>query len=244
MANFDKIVGVTFGHEGGFQNYPNDSANYCGGKLIGTNRGISAQGYAAFYGVCPTVEQIKALTESQARQIYKAKYWDKLSLDNVKNDSVAALMFQYIIGSGASQISDIKDVANKTAGSKLFVLNDNYMTVKDAEKINGLNQAKFWENLKAWRMAFYDRLVASNPTKYGPFLKGWQRRLNSYTYEGTIDKKKILIISVSAVLIGGTILYFFKNVTIKQKIIVAISLGVIIYTALKIYDNYKNNAYA
>jgi len=244
MANFDKIALQTFKFEGGFQNMANDSANYCNGALIGTNRGISAIGYKSFYGVCPTVAQIKALTETQAKAIYKAKYWDKLSLDNVTNDSVAALMFQYIIGSGASQISDIKAVANKTAGKQLFVENDNYMTAADAEKINGLNQQKYWQALKDWRHAFYLRLVNSNPSKYGPFLKGWQNRLNTYTFEGAIDKKKILIFSVTAILIGFTVLYFFKNVTLTQKITVAISLGVIVYFGFKIYNNYKNNIYA
>jgi len=43
MADFNPILTKTFKFEGGFQNSANDTANYCGGVLIGTNRGISAR---------------------------------------------------------------------------------------------------------------------------------------------------------------------------------------------------------
>src|SRR6478752_8502701 len=104
MADFENIVSVSFKWEGGYSAYSNDSASWCGGQLIGTNRGISAVAYKGFYGVCPTVDQLKALTAEQAKAIYKKLFWDKLQLDKIKNDSVAQIMFQYIIGSGSSQI--------------------------------------------------------------------------------------------------------------------------------------------
>jgi lysozyme family protein len=192
MADFNLAYPKIKKDEGKFQNYSNDSANYCrNGNLVGTNLGISTMAYEGYYGYCPSVEQMKNLTEAQAKEIYKNKYWDKLNLDKVKNQSVAALMMQYIIGSGASQISDIKAIANKTneTGNKISE-NDNKPTDSEIDFINKLDQRKFWNNLKEWRMNFYDRLVKSNPEKYSPFLKGWQNRLNSYKYEPTVNEKK------------------------------------------------------
>lgn len=181
MANFDPIFILTLSHEGGFQKLANDSANYVNGKLIGTNRGISAVGYYDFYKKIPTEQDMKLLTSEQAKAIYKKNYWDKINGDKIKNQSVAELMFQYIIGSGASQISNIKDIANVIAGKKIISSNDNKFTDAEINIINNLASDKFWEALKAWRHSFFIRLVTLKP-KLKQFLNGWQTRLNSYKF--------------------------------------------------------------
>lgn len=190
MADFIKALPRVFKFEGGFQNYPNDSANYCNNNLIGTNMGISAIAYKTAYGVCPTVEQMKSLTRSQAEQIYKKNYWDKINGDKIKNQSVAELMFQFIIGSGASQISILKDIANKVNGKNIIVSDDSVITNEEAQLINLLNQENYHSELKLWREKFLRGLAANNPDKYGMFLNGWLRRLASYNYFPTISEEK------------------------------------------------------
>jgi lysozyme family protein len=192
MADFVKALPRVFKFEGGFQNYANDNANYCDGKLIGTNMGISSVAYKTAYGVCPTFEQIKSLTRSQAEQIYKKNYWDKINGDKIKNQSVAELMFQFIIGSGASQISILKDIANDVNGKNIIVSDDSVITDGEASLINALNQEKYHSALKLWRENFLKGLAEKNPDKYGMFLNGWLRRLASYIYfpEITEEKKK------------------------------------------------------
>lgn len=185
MATFDPIFNLTLNHEGGFQKLVNDSANYIDGKLIGTNRGISAVGYYGFYKKIPTEQDMKSLTVEQAKAIYKKNYWDKINGDKIKNQSVAELMFQYIIGSGASQLSDIKDIANIIAGKKLIVSIDRTFTDAEISIINNLSSDKLWNSLKEWRHAFFIRLVAKKP-KLKQFLKGWQSRLNSYKFRADI----------------------------------------------------------
>lgn len=182
MASFDKAIINTFKAEGGFQQDPHDNANYVNGVLIGTNRGISAQGYYAYYKKVPTVNDIKNLTVEQAKQIFKGNYWDKIAGDFINNQSVAELMFQFIIGSGSSQISDIKDIANKVGGKSVLVLNDLPITKMDAFFINEINQELFHARMKEWRFELYNRIVAKNPDKK-KFLKGWQNRLNTHIYK-------------------------------------------------------------
>ena len=181
MASFDKAIINTFKAEGGFQQDTSDNANYVNGILIGTNRGISAQGYYAYYKKIPTVNDIKNLTVEQAKQIFKGNYWDKICGDFIVNQSVAELMFQFVIGSGLSQISDIKDIANKVGGKSVLVLNDLPITKMDAFFINGINQELFHARMKEWRFELYNRIVAKNPSKQ-KFLKGWQNRLNTHKY--------------------------------------------------------------
>lgn len=249
MADFDKITAFAFKWEGGYSAYDNDAPSWCpakgtpGAKLIGTNRGISAQAYKAFYGKCPTIEEMKALTEAQAKMIYKKLFWDRIQGDKIKNNSVAQMMFQFIIGSGPGQLSDLKAIANATAGKKLFIENDQNFTVAQAEEINNLNQKKYWDNLKAWRHAYFIRICEYNPS-LKMYLKGWQNRLNSFVFESSgIDKKKVLMIAGGSVLLLILVFSYFKQVTWKQKILAAISIGVIIYFGLKIYNAYKDNAF-
>lgn len=200
MANSKIEIEKTFNREAGFQNFANDRANYVNGFLIGTNHGISAQAYGTFYKKVPTIADIKALTTDQAELIFKALFWDQVNCDNINNQSVAALMFQFIIGSGTSQLSDIKDIANSTHGSAVLVSNDLPITKADTVFINGIDQAKFHANMKAWRFSYYDRVVAYSildwEKKHGrkitdkeamtetskQFLQGWKNRLNGHIF--------------------------------------------------------------
>lgn len=222
-APFEPVFENTLKKEGGFQSFPEDTANYCGGQLIGTKYGISAIGYKGFHGVCPTQEQIKALTQNDAFKIFKRKYWDRINGDKINNASVAAMMFQYIIGSGASQLSDIKAIANATAGKKLIAEVDTDITNEEAKIINSLPQRKFWDNLVSWRKEFYTRLVKKQPEK-AKFLQGWLNRLNSYKFEdtgsgnlvGTLlpktkKKRKILLIAGGSLLLLAAGGYVYKK---------------------------------
>lgn len=182
MAQFDPVFNLTLKHEGGFQQFPNDSANYVNGKLIGTNRGISAIAYYSHYKKVPTVQDMKNLTVEQAKAIYKRNYWDKINGDKINNQSVAELMFQFIIGSGASQLSDLKNIANIIAGKKVMAEIDKTFTDAEAAIINSLPAVKYWAALKAWRHSFFIRLVKAKP-KLQQFLKGWQKRLDSYVFK-------------------------------------------------------------
>ena len=182
MANFEQAILNTFKAEGGFQADPNDNANFVKGVLIGTNRGISASGYYDYFKKVPTVLDMKNLTVETAKQIFKGNYWDKIAGDYIKNQSVAEMMFQFIIGSGQSQVSDIKDLANKTFATNVLVSNDLPITQSDANFINGLNQSLFFDNLWHWRELFLKAVAKNNPKKE-KFLNGWLIRLSTHKFK-------------------------------------------------------------
>lgn len=220
MADFKPIYDTTLVHEGGFQKFPNDSANYVNGVLIGTNHGISAIAYYNHYKKVPTEADMKALTKQQAYEIFKKNYWNKVNGDKIKNQSVAQLMFQFIIGSGASQLSDLKDIANSVGANPPLKSADTAFTDAEADIINSLDQKKYWEAMKKWRHAFFVRLVEKKPD-LKQFLKGWQKRLNSYTFTGAITDigaglqnnagKIIVFFFALSLLAGGIVLYNNKG---------------------------------
>ena len=181
MASFEKAVITTFKAEGGFENDKEDNANFVNGVCIGTNRGISAQAYYAYFKKIPTEKQMRDLTPEQAMLIYKGNYWDKIAGDFIVNQSVAELMFQFIIGSGQGQVSDIKDLANKANGSAVLISNDLPITKADSIFINGLNQSLYFKGLWDFRLSFYDKVVKNTPAKI-KYLKGWQNRLNTHKF--------------------------------------------------------------
>ncbi len=56
--------------EGGFQEFPDDKGNIVNGKVIGTNRGVSATAYYQWTGKVPTKDDMKNMTESTAFNFY------------------------------------------------------------------------------------------------------------------------------------------------------------------------------
>lgn len=189
MANFNLFSPKLARYEGGYENYPNDSANFVNGVDIGTNHGISAQAYYHFYGVIPTVDDIKSITIDQANQIFKTNYWDKINGDRIQNQSVAELMMDFVEGSGYDQISVLKKIANDNGAFPSITENDNPITDDEADRINKINQELYFDALKTERIQFFNYLAQKNPVKYGEFLQGWLNRINKYVFVSDVKKK-------------------------------------------------------
>lgn len=178
MADFQAIVDKTFKFEGGFQNYATDSANYSCGNLIGTNRGISAIALQTYYGRCVNEADVRAITHDLAVKIYKQNYWDKVRGDDIKNQSVAHLVFDSYIGNPTTSkrmvqqtLSDLgKDITVKTPYPDAVV-----------EAINDCNSRKFFETFWDIRKKEFERICKFKPE----FCNGWMNRLNKITYEGS-----------------------------------------------------------
>ena len=157
--------------EGGYQNDKDDSGNYVNGVLIGTNRGVTPAALAKHRGVKAssiTVEDIKNLTEQEARDIFKEEYFYKPKLDKLPMD-LQASVFDMQINSGSNAIKILqKLVGTKQDGiigpKTLKALEDNPVSVNDYADA---------------RIEYYNKVVAKSPEKK-KFLSGWTSRANSY----------------------------------------------------------------
>jgi len=76
MTRFDRCMAVTLRWEGGYVDHPRDP----GGA---TNMGITHQTLADWRGRPVTKADVRALTEAEAKAIYKARYWDAVRGDDL-----------------------------------------------------------------------------------------------------------------------------------------------------------------
>lgn len=159
--NFDKAFELLIGHEGGYTALRSDPGNWTSGKvgvgvLKGTKYGIAANSYPN--------EDIKNLTLSRAKQIYKRDYWDKVWGDRLP----AALAFHVFDMAVNSGISRGVKILQKTVGSA----QDGIMgpaTLRAAQAMD-VNAAIMLYN--ANRLKFYTSL-----STFGTFGKGWTNRV-------------------------------------------------------------------
>jgi len=165
---WEKIWEFTLNKEGGYQNLPDDTANYCDGKLIGTKFGISAIAYKSRYGYCPSIDQIKNLTEDQARDIAYYNYFIKSGAYLFKNDGVKHLVFQEFFGSGYAGMKRVRKAINKTANKELLEVNNNVFSETEVQKVNLLNQRKLFNNIWETATEFRSKLPYANS-----YLKRW-----------------------------------------------------------------------
>jgi len=76
MTKFDRCMDVTLKWEGGYVDHPRDP----GGA---TNMGITHITLAAWRGRRVTKAEVRALTKAEAKEIYRARYWDKVRGDDL-----------------------------------------------------------------------------------------------------------------------------------------------------------------
>lgn len=174
MADFkkaQKIVGI---NEGGYQNDPRDTGNYFNGQLIGTNWGISAPLLAQTLNRVPSVSDMKQLSKAQAEQILKAVFWTRNNLAEVKNQSVATLIYDGVVNHGTGGMRLLLDKSIRAIGGGIHYYD--IFKKSGIKYLNSLNQRKLFESIKTVRANKYK----SSPKKH--FIGGWLNRLNKIQY--------------------------------------------------------------
>ncbi len=108
MADVNKLVPFILRWEGGFVNDPDD----LGGA---TNKGVTIATYEAY---CkkkgypkPTVERLKNLTQEEWTEILKTMYWDRWKADEIKSQSVANILVDWVWASGVHGIKIPQELA-------------------------------------------------------------------------------------------------------------------------------------
>lgn len=184
MANYDPIFDVLMKKEGGFQNASTDVGNFCDGKLVGTNFGVSAVAYKSFYGKCPTEAQMRALTRDEAKKIWKAEVWDKIKADSLKTQGIAELMLDSA-GGGSNGYLHIRQAINKSYGTQK--VSESKKMLLDANEVNLINQADqiaYFKNLYDIRLNYF-----KNHSQYAIYGQGWIARLNQ-VYNSSVEEIK------------------------------------------------------
>lgn len=175
MANFSLFIPILQQIEGKYQDFPKDKGNYNSlGQNVGTNFGISARFYEGIIGRPPTVADMKAITKSLSRALYKKHFWDDVQGDSIRNQSVANIIADHAVNAGESPIGNIVQRILRN-DFKLNITIDGDIGPKTVVAINKVNQEVLFNKIKSARASHYYSLG-------GDFLNSWLNRLKKFDY--------------------------------------------------------------
>lgn len=167
MAKLDIALTKVLGWEGGFANDPDDSG---GATMKGVTIGTYTEYCKRKGKPKPTVADLKKITNAEILDLANMLYWSKIQGDKINNQSIANLCFDCVWGSGTGYIKVIQKVLGVTA--------DGIFGNISLSTLNNWNPQKQIFNLLWNRRKTYLE-GCSGAWKY---LKGWMRRLNSFTF--------------------------------------------------------------
>ena len=168
MADKNKLIPIIKKWEGGYSDNPNDR----GGA---TNSGVTLAVYQSVYGKNKTKNDLKRMTNDQWNYIFTKLYWNKWKADEIKNQSIANILVDWVWMSGYGTIKKIQSLFGLTA--------DGIVGNKTISYINSHDQEEVFNKIWNRRKQFYESLVKNNPSQK-VFLKGWMNRLNTFKFQG------------------------------------------------------------
>lgn len=159
--------------EGGFQNHPGDSGNYCNGQLVGTKYGMSAVAVSTWWGRCPSEQEMRDLTHPDAQEFY-AWYFDRYNLFQIENQQFFELLANNAMGNPGNAAKVAQRVLNQMG------YNVSVDGAFGPQTLGALNDA--WKRYgsaayNAIREAWVQYLKGLNRPE---FIEGWLYRMNKY----------------------------------------------------------------
>ena len=169
-TTFEEIIDVVLEHEGGFVDDPDDK----GGA---TNFGVTQKVYEEFIGTECTAEDIKNMTEDEAREIYYSRYWKPSKADHLPPE-IREVYYDMCVNHGqGGAVKILQQACNNKRKPENRI---------DVDGGIGPNTIKAAKNLQEWelmveRSGFYWNLVFkgskyTDRTNQVKFIRGWIRR--------------------------------------------------------------------
>ena len=148
MADLRKSLSRTLHWEGGYANDPKDS----GGP---TYRGVTLNTYKAYCRKkgkpVPTIEDLKKLTETDILDIARVLFWNKIKGDEIKNQSIADLIFDMVWMSGLGYVRMIQ--------KSLGVSMDGVFGSQTLSALNSQSSPELFDKLMRQRRTFMRKNV-------------------------------------------------------------------------------------
>ena len=178
MADFKIANKITAGNEGG---YSNDAHDHGGETFAGI-----ARNYWPKWGGWPLIDSYKkqhGLTNINTllhdagmitfiQAFYKQNFWDVIKGDLINDQQIANQAYDMAVNSGTGASAKmLQRIAN--------VAVDGSIGAMSIAAINGMPAQSFYTALIAARKAFYDNIIAKDPTQ-AKFRNSWYSRLTPY----------------------------------------------------------------
>jgi lysozyme family protein len=119
------------------------------------------------------VDDLKAI-DAKDYELVVQKFWDRWKGDQIKNQSIAEILVDWVWTSGSHGI----EIPQRLLG----VTPDGNVGPKTIAALNAQVPAVIFQRIKEARGAFYDRIVKNNPSQR-KWIKGWHNRNNSFKFK-------------------------------------------------------------
>jgi len=161
---FKKILAM----EGGYQDNPHDRGNYSCGKLVGTNMGVSAVALSTWLRRCVTVDDVKNLSVTDAKNFY-SWYFDFYGLFDIADQRTFEIIANSTMGSPVA----LERIVNRRYDTKDFLL-DGRLSKAVIDGINNDDQLQLYNDIR------YEWIEYLKNLNKPEFLEGWLKRMDKY----------------------------------------------------------------
>jgi lysozyme family protein len=174
MADFAKAIGFILAHEGGskYTNIPEDR----GGP---TKWGITQRTLANWRAHAVTAADVKALSELEAADIYRNRYWRKCRCDEIKDQTVATKLFDVAVNLGVMRrgedAAEILQRAVNCCSPPTSLKVDGWIGDQTIAATNLCDPEHLVDALCMEQRDYYLELIARNPSQK-KFRRGWMNR--------------------------------------------------------------------
>ena len=160
----EDILSVVIRREGGGA-YTNDPADR-GGP---TRWGVTQATLAGWRGHPVSAAEVEALSEDEAKAIYRAEYLQRPGLSLIVNDALRALVFDAAVNHGPHQAIELLQRA-------LGIREDGIIGSVTLAALPHLDAQRLGMKFLHQRAVCYARIVQHDPTQ-ARFLAGWTNRI-------------------------------------------------------------------
>lgn len=144
-----------------------------------TNFGITLRFYRQYVKPEATTDDLRALTEKDASNIYNDLIWVKYNLAKIEAQHAANYLLDMIVNHGAFEAVRLAQRALWAATKRMSLKDDGILGSITLDEINNAPPSYIF-CLIATRAAFYRQVVGSNPDTQ-KYLSGWLRRCYELT---------------------------------------------------------------
>ena len=173
MAKFENFAGKLLRLEGGYVNHPLDKGGptkYGVILSVWKEHGHDKDGDGDI-----DADDIKKLSEDDARYIAKKIFWDYFLADHIGNESVAEFIVDWGYNSGRKTVA-------KIVQRLVNVAVDGVVGIQTLRAINQADQERLFNQLKIERKVFLNNIIRRKPDQI-VFYDGWMNRVNSFRFK-------------------------------------------------------------